>query len=169
MHSFLIAQITGTIAVALSIAMYQFNNRRTMLVFDLFGCVFWALTFLELHALTGLFIITIAGVSNLAFIFIKPSKENRWLLILIVLAIVAATTFTWKGSASLLAMIGALLGIIRFWTANTTTIRRLSLIAPPFWFAYDLLTGNYPGVFIEVFGIVSNFVAQYRFDMKLIK
>ena len=101
MHPFVIAQITGTIAVMLSIAMYQFNDRRTMLIIDLFSSVFWALTFLELGALTGLFIIIVAGVSNLLFIFIPPSKKNRWLLVLIILWMVAATAFTWAGPASL--------------------------------------------------------------------
>lgn len=166
MHPFVIAQITGTMAVILSIAMYQFNDRRTMLIIDFFSSVFWAITFLELGALTGLFIIIIAGVSNLLFIFVPPSKKNRWLLVLIILITIAATALTWAGPASLLAMIGASLGIIRFWTSNTTTIRRLSLAAPPFWLAYDLLTGNYPGVFIEVFSVVSNLVAQYRFDVR---
>lgn len=166
MHPFVIAQITGTIAVMLSIAMYQFNDRRTMLIIDLFSSVFWALTFLELGALTGLFIIIVAGVSNLLFIFIPPSKKNRWLLVLIILWMVAATAFTWAGPASLLAMSGAVLGVIRFWTTNTTTIRRLALAAPPFWLMYDLLTGNFPGIFIEVFALASNLVAQYRFDMK---
>lgn len=164
MDRFVLAQIAGVVAVIFSLLMYQFNTRRTMLILDLCGNVFWALTFLQLGAPTGLSMVVIGVFSNIIFIVKKPNKKNRWLLGLILSTILVATLATWAGPMSLLAMSGSMLFTIRFWTTKTKTIRRLSLTAPPFWFAYDLLTANYPGMFIEVFGVASNLVAQYRFD-----
>lgn len=164
MNPFLAAQIAGTIAALFSLLMYQFNNRKTMLILDICGGIFWAITFLNLHAPTGLYIVIIGIFANLAFLVVKPTRSNLWLLGLILTAIAAATVATWGGPVSLLAMGGSMLYTIRFWTNNTTTIRRLSLAAPPLWFVYDMITMNYPGAFIEVFAVVSNLLAQYRFD-----
>ena len=166
MRPFVIAQITGIIAVIFSLLMYQFNSRRTMLILDIFGGIFWIFTFIELHAPTGAIIVTIGVAANLAFIFIEPNKKNLWFLLLIICIIGLATIATWGGAKSLLAMGGSMLYTIRFWTGKTTLIRRLSLTAPPLWFAYDILTGNYPGALLEVMGVGSNLLAQYRFDVK---
>lgn len=165
MDSFVAAQITGTIAVIFSLLIYQFDNRRTMLTLDICGCIFWAITFFQLNAMTGMYITTIGVFANLSFLVFKPNRRNLWLLGLIIAAIIVATAITWGGLVSLLAMGGSILYTIRFWTSNTTTIRRLSLTAPPLWFMYDIATMNYPGAFIEVFAVASNLLAQYRFDV----
>lgn len=165
MNHFAAAQVAGTIAVVFSLLIYQFDNRKTMIILDICGGIFWAVTFLNLNAPTGLYIVTIGVFANLLFLIFKPTRKNLWLLGLIIMAVVAATADTWGGPVSLLAMAGSILYMIRFWSNSTKTIRRLSLIAPPFWFFYDVITMNYPGAFIEVFAVVSNLLGQYRFDL----
>ena len=166
MNHFLLAQISGAIAVAFSLLLYQFNSRRTMLILDMCGNLFWIITFLQLRAPTGLSMVVIGALTCLIFIKIKPTKENIWILVLILTAIVIATLWTWSGAIGLLAMGGSVLYTVRFWTTSTTVIRRVSLLAAPLWFAYDVIIGNYPGAFIEVVGTGSNLLGQYRFDIK---
>jgi len=166
MNHFLVAQAAGVIAVIFSLLVYQFDNRRTMLILDLFGNLFWILTFLQLRAMTGLFLVSVGAISNFLFIKFRPDKENLWLLVIVLATIALATAVTWKGPVGLLAMTGSMLYTIRFWTTSTSKIRHMSLIAAPAWLIYDVLTGNYPGVFIEVFGVGSNLMGQYRFEIK---
>lgn len=61
---------------------------------------------------------------------------------------------------------GSLLGAYVFWQKDERIIRNLALAIPPLWFAYDSSVGSYPGMFIEVFNIISILIARYRFDLR---
>jgi flagellar biosynthesis protein FlhB len=166
MHNYLAAQIVGAVAVLLSLAVYQFNNRRAMLALSMLGALSWAIHFFMLSAMTGAAMNLIATGWCFVFLRIKPNRSNLWILFSFLALDSLATYLTWQGSISLLAMSGSMLTAIAFWSKSTKVIRRLALSAPPLWFTYNLMAGSYPGMFFEVFTFTSNLVGQYRFDVR---
>lgn len=166
MASFLLIQGIGFIAVVLSIAVFQVNKRNRMLVLNIAASLLYTLHFFLLGATTGAAMNFLNAIRYLVFRKVKPSKQNSWILYIFVLAAGAATTLTWQGLFSLLAMVGTILSTIAYWPAKPRTIRRIALTVPPFWFSYNAVAGSFAGMFVEVFLLVSNLIGQYRFDYK---
>lgn len=165
-HKYFAAQVVGAIAIVFSLSVFQTNNRRKMLYAGTFGAIFWTLQFYLLGAEAGAAMNAIGVVRNFTLARVKPRRENLWVLVVITLMAAAATLFTWQGPAGLLVLAACVLNGFVFWTSNTATIRKLYLIVPPLWFAYDLIVHSYPGMAIECLLIASNLLGQFRFDTK---
>lgn len=106
----------------------------------------------------------VGGVRDLTLSRTKPRASNLWILGLIMLLAVAATALTWAGPISLLPLTACGLSGLAYWTTKTQTIRRLYLLVPPLWLAYNIVAHSYPGIAIECLIIVSNLIGQFRFD-----
>lgn len=161
----LAAQLIGFVAVGFSLAVFQVNNRRTMLTLLICSALLYACSFYMLNAYTGAAMNLLAAVRS--YVYIRhPKQQDLKTLIIFQLIFVAATALTWQGPISLLPFIGTASGTLAFWLLNLKQTRLLTLISPPSWFIYDLLSGSYPGMFIEVINISSNLVGIYRFDLR---
>lgn len=161
---YFVAQSVGVCAVLVALSVYQLNARRTMLRLSAIAALLYAVSFFMLGAMTGAAMNLLGGARCYAFSKVKPSRKNGWVLLVFLAGSLAATITSWQGPVSLLAMGGSMLGAIAFWQKDAHTIRNLALIVPPLWFAYDALAGSYPGMFVEVFNIVSILIGRYRFD-----
>ena len=166
MNHFLAAQLVGLLAVFLSLAVYQFNNRKTMLLLSMLGAMSWSIHFYMLGANTGAATNLIAVGWSYVFLKVKPSRYNIWIPIVFLIGDIIAAYYTWQGYVSLFAVSGSMIYVIAFWFRSTKIIRRLSLISPFMWFVYNILSGSYPGMFFEIFTFTSNLIGQYRFDLK---
>lgn len=162
----LIAQIVGIIAVVLSLAVFQLNKRHAMLLLAMTAAFLYALHFFLLGAATGAAMNLIGAFRCYVFYKVKPTRSNAWILYVFITISLLATLYTWQGPISLLAAAGTVLSGIASWQLTPKYIRRYALSAPPPWFAYNALSGSYPGMFIEVFMFISNLIGQYRFDLK---
>jgi hypothetical protein len=52
------------------------------------------------------------------------------------------------------------------WQKNPRMIRLLSLLSPPLWLIYNVLSGSYPGILSEIFLLTSTLIGIYRFDIR---
>ncbi len=161
-----IAQLFGIVAVVIALGTYQFNNRKIMLRLNMVAALFYTISFLMLGALTGAAMNALNSVRSYSFSVIMPTRKNRWVLVLFLAASAALTAISWQGPDSLFAMGGAMLGAVAFWQKNPLVIRTLALVVPPLWFIYDMRVGSYPGMFIEIFNVISILVGKYRFDFR---
>lgn len=166
MSHFLIAQIIGSIAVVISLAVYQLNNRRRMLQLSAISATLYAVSFYFLQAYTGSALNLIAAARCYTFTTAKTKQNSTKIFTVFAVMSLTATYFTWAGPISILALLGTLFSGMAAGQLSTKNIRRVALLAPPLWFTYNLLTHSYPGMLIEVFIICSNLVGQYRFDRK---
>ncbi len=163
-----LAQLLGLIAVVIALGTYQFNNRKTMLRLNMTAALFYAASFFLLGAFTGAAMNALGSIRCFSFSVIKPTRKNVWVLLIFVVAAAALTLLSWEGSRSLFAMGGSILGALAFWQKSPRVIRNLAILVPPLWFIYDTLVGSYPGMFIEVFNILSILIGKYRFDYRQI-
>lgn len=136
-----------------------------MLLLSMAASLFYTAHFFLLGAITGSAMNLSGVIRSYVYYRVKPSRENIWIMAGFLIITLVATALTWQGTLSLLPMIGTVSGVVAYWQRKPKLIRRLSLISPPAWFAYNAISGSYAGMFIEVINLTSNLVGQYRFDV----
>jgi hypothetical protein len=165
MSSYLAGQMVGAVAVIISLAVYQVNNRSKMLGLSTISATLYAIAFFLIHAYTGAALNFIGGMRCASFMRSRNAKDSIGIYVIFAAVSCFATAVTWSGPVSLLALGGTLLTAASSGQLRTRHMRRVALLAPPLWFTYNVLTAFYPGMFIESFVIVSNLIGQYRFDI----
>lgn len=163
----MLIQITGFVAVGLTFAVFQVNRRIAMLSLMICSALLYAIHFYFLGAFTGAAMNLLGAGRNFAFIKYSGPKRPKLLPYIFIALFILATIVTWQGIKSLLPLGGMVSGTIAFWQTNPKYIRRIALISPPLWFTYNLISGSYPGMIVEVGLLVSNLIGMYRFDYKL--
>lgn len=98
------------------------------------------------------------------FMKVKQDSNNTWILFSFIIIGVLATAISWQGYISMLPLLATSAVAVASWQNNPKHIRRLMMLAPPLWFAYNAISGSYPGMVIEIIMLASNLVGQYRFD-----
>jgi len=137
-----------------------------MLLLGLTACLLWSAHFYLLGAMTGSAMNLMAAGRFCVYYKVKPSKHNRWIMWTFMGLTALATAITWQGLISLLPFIGTASGVLAFWQKKTKYIRRLALVSSPPWFIYAAIVGSYPGMVAEAMLLGSNFIGQYRFDLR---
>lgn len=153
-------------AVVFSLAAYQINNRRNLLLVSTVSALLYAVAFWLLHAYTGAALNFLAALRCYTFSRATTKRDSVGTFFVFAGASLAATLLTWDGLISLLALAGSLLYALSEGQLPIKRLRRTGLLAPPAWFIYNFFTGFYPGMFVEVFVFISNIIGQYRFDFK---
>lgn len=166
MNSFLVAQGVGTAALLVAVTIYQTNTRRSMLLLGMTASLLWTVHFFLLGALTGSALNLLSSIRSYTFLKVKPNRRNRWVMWLFAGLLALATILTWQGLLSLLPLIGSMFGIIGDWQKKPKMIRRLNFGSSPPWLIYNVISGSYPGMVVEVLRMTSNLIGQYRFDFK---
>lgn len=158
-------QIIGFIALILGVASYQFKLRTKILLTQGAANFLWAIHFYLIGAFTGSALNFVALGRNYTFVKYRNKFPGPILPSLFIVIFVAAVIFSWQGYLSLLPLGGMILGTLAFWHKNPTIIRLLSLFCSPMWFVYNLLSGSYPGIIIEMFIFSSILIAIIRYDI----
>jgi hypothetical protein len=126
----------------------------------------WTVHFFLLGAVTGASMNLIDAGKCFVFYRNKPTKRNRRLLWFFISMAMVATALTWQGIISLLPLSGSVIGSIAYWQKKPKIIRRLAFMTSPPWLIYNVISGSYPGIAVEILIMGSNLVGQYRFDFK---
>lgn len=166
MSQLLIAQFIGIIAVAISLSIFQVNNRDKMLIIGTIAALFYSVHFFMLGAFTGAALNLVGAARSYMFFKFKPNKRHTWVLLMFMVISAIATYLTWQGAISLFAFAGTNIGAFAAWHTKPKYIRRWALLAPPLWFVHNAVSGSYPGMIVEVIMFTSNLVGEYRFDFK---
>lgn len=161
-----VVQGIGLAGLLIAVSTFQINKRKTMLILGMSACLLWSLHFLFLGAITGAAMNLIGAGRSYAFYRVRPSKRNRWVLWSFLGLLAAATVVTWQNTLSLLPFIASIFNEFAYWQKRPKNIRRLSLASSPLWFTYNMISGSYPGMAVEVMLMTSNLIGQYRFDFK---
>ena len=161
-----VGELIGCVAVLFSLATYQINNRRILLLVSTVSALLYSVAFCLLHAYTGSALNFLAAIRCYVFSLNVTKRDSSRTFLAFGAASLVATWLTWGGFLSLLALAGTLLYAFSESQIPTKSLRRTGLLASPIWFFYNLFTGFYPGMFVEVFMLISNIVGQYRFDFR---
>ncbi len=158
-------QILGFGALIFSVAGFQNNNRKNILIIMGIGNFLWAAHFFLTGALTGAAMNGLAIFRNYVFENYRETFADYRLPLIIISVFALATILTWQGIISLLPFGGMTTGTIAFWQRNPKHIRLLSLLSPPLWFTHNFIQGSYPGMIIEILVFFSILIAIFRYDV----
>ncbi len=161
-----VIQGIGFVGMFLSFISFQRKTKKNILLFQILSSLVYFSHFLLLGALTGSIMNFIGATRNAVFCQRERKWANHPLCLYFFLAIyLVAAVWTWQDYASLLPLVGMIASTISFWMKKPKLIRMIMLISPPCWFAYNLISGSLPGMFTEVFNLLSLFIAIVRFDL----
>ena len=160
------AQGIGVAAMMVAVTIYQTNTRKAIFLLSMIASLLWATHFFLLGAFTGSAMNLVGSVRAYTFLSVKPNKKNRWVMWSFAGLLALATILTWHGALSLLPLTGSMFGVFGDWQRRPKMIRRLNFGSSPPWLIYNVISGSYPGVVVEILRMTSNLIGQYRFDFK---
>ena len=161
----IIAQGLGILGAAFNIGSFQLKSNKRLILFQFLGSSFFLFNYLMLGAYTGCFMNGMGVVRN--FIFLGGDKTRKpYILILLNVALILGTVFTWQGFLSLLPLIGMIAATVAMYLNNGKVIRIVQLfISSPCWLIYNLASMTVGGVACEIFVIVSTAISFIRFGI----
>jgi len=177
----LLANVVGVFAVALFLLSYLQKDRKRIIALNAASRCLYILQYVMLGAFAGA-VLDIAGTASslLAQKKDKPfiKKHLPVFIIGVNTLIVGAGILTifltangesvlrWATLIDFLPIAGVLLHTSAFWIDDEKTIRRVSLLGSPFWFAYNLISGAFGSCIGDLLSMVSILVAMFRYDFK---
>ncbi len=172
-----IGQVVGIAAMAFNILSYQQKNQKTVIGFQFFGSVLFAVNFLMLGALVG-GILNIIGIVR-ACVFMNKEKIHAekpvWLWGFIAAYLVTyVLTFTLFGTPvtalnlliEALPVIGMTAITLGFRMTDAKAVRRMGLISSPSWLVYNIANGSIGAICCEVITLGSILIGMFRLDRK---
>lgn len=154
------------VAMIVAISAYQTNTRKAILLLGMTASLLWSAHFFLLGAATGAALNLLSTVRTYIYLKIKPGKHNRWIMWSFAGLLVIATILTWHGAISLLPLVGSMFSVLGDWQKKPKYIRRLNFGSSPPWLVYNVISGSYPGITVEILKMTSNLIGQYRFDFR---
>lgn len=173
----LIAQAVGIVAMAFNILSFQQKTHKTVITFQLFGSILFAVNFFMLGA-------TVGGILNLvgtlrAIVFMNREKLRAdhigWLIFFTILYLSSfVLTFTVFGKEMTLfnAVIESLPVIamtattVSFRLQNAKAIRLFGLLSSPSWLIYNIVNFAVGAIICEVLSLCSIVIGLFRYDLK---
>lgn len=157
-----LAQVAGFVGILLLVAIFQVNDRKTMLRLQVASCIVWTLYYFLLGAYTGAGLILLGAVRTFLF---AQYRQHEWVLPMMIAALGIATLITWENWTSMFAFCGMMMATIALWQKDPRMIRMLSLTVTPFWLTYNFLGGSYFGMAGDLITFASVLVGIWRFDL----
>lgn len=161
-----IVQGIGVVAMIVAISAYQTNTRKSILLLGMTASLLWSAHFFLLGAATGSALNLLSTVRTGIYLRVRPSRRNMWIMWSFAGLLALATVLTWHGLISLLPFMGSMFGVLGDWQKRPKYIRRLNFGSSPSWLVYNVISGSYPGIAVEILKMSSNLIGQYRFDLK---
>lgn len=165
---FLLAQILGFIAMSTNIIAVQFKNKKQILLTIVVGNILFVISYFLLGAYAGALI---CGINAIEVIINNKLEEKgkpipKTLIGLYFIIAITIGVFTFKSFMDLLPILAAILFILTLIQSKEKNIRLLLLGNNTAWLVYDFLAMAYAAGFSDLFVIVSNLIAIYRYDIR---
>lgn len=166
---YILAQITGVLAVASYLLSYQFKKRKHIILVNASSSCLYVLQYILLGAFTGaaLDILSaintfVAGRKDKGFV----AKYRRAVIVCLNLSFILAGFILYENIFSLLAVAGAIFQTSAFWITDERIIRLVSLFGAPCWLCYNIKNMAYGSAVGSVLAIISLLIAIYRYDIR---
>lgn len=172
-----IAQVIGILAMLINLLSFQQKKQRTIIAFQFFGSVFFAIHFFMLGSSIGGILNVIAAIR--AAIYSNKEKtgaDKPFWIVLFTLAYIGAyilvfTLFQKAPTAEnliieVLPVLSMVVTTVSFWMKDAKMLRVLGLIGSPLWLIYNIINVSIGGISSEVLNIASILLAMFRYDIK---
>lgn len=162
------AIIIGIFGVALYISSYQFKNRKVIVAMYSAANILYVLQYIFLGAYSGMAMDSLAFISSLfARKMDKPfiRKYHKLIIIALDLCMVVAGMLLYKNIFSLFSIVAVIVETSALWCTSESKIRKITLVASPFWLTYNLAFSAIGSAVGNIINIVSLSVAILRYDI----
>lgn len=160
------ASIIGIIGVVLYISSYQFKKRKTIVAMYSVANIMYVIQYLMLGAYTGVAMDFLALVSsiiarkrNIPFI----QKYHRLIMLGLDTCMITVGLLLYQNFFSLFAIAAVIVETTALWCTDENKIRKLTLLATPFWLTYNVAFSAYGSVVGSVINLVSLTTAIIRY------
>lgn len=161
---FYLAQLFGIVALVILILSFQKNNKKTLLKYQIFSSLFFAMQYLCLNAITGCLMNLMTMIRNV--VYKKLKKTPLLFLILIIISMIILTVFSYNGLISLLPTIAVILYSIALWQKNLKITRITEIVSCSLFIIYNINVLAISGLISTIIELVFAVIAVYRFDIK---
>ena len=161
----IISQGLGILGAALNISSFQMKSNKKLILCQFLGSTFFLFNYLLLNAYTGCIMNGLGVIRN--FVFLGGDKTRKpFVLILVNLAFITGTIFTWQGFISIFPLVGMIAATVTMYMNSGKAMRMAQLfISSPCWLVYNLASMTIGGVACEIFVITSTAISFIRFGM----
>lgn len=165
---FILAQTLGGIALIILVISFQKDERKTLLKYQIFSSIFFALQYLCLNAITGCLMNIMTAIRNYVFRRYKEKVPIMY-LIAVLLIMILLSIISFNGIISLLPTIAVMLYSIAIWYGNLRLIRIVEVISCSLFIFYNIKVLAIVGLISTLIELASALVAIYKFDIRNIK
>ena len=167
-HQFLIAQIIGFCAMAMTMTSFQQKNRKKLMFFQLICTGLWSLHFFVLGNMTGGVVNAIQTFRCVIFYYKETQKwaQSKFWLGLFLVASAVAGALTWENLLSILPILGMVFSTVALWMPKPKQIRMMTIPVSLSWLVYNACSKSIAGVCNEIFALISIGTAMWRLDRK---
>lgn len=148
-----IAGLFGIIAWVILLFSYFKTGSNKLLYLQIISCIFFALNYIFLGALSGLLVVIFEIIRDYLYIKVKDDKKVFYISIFFYLII---ALFSYNGILSLVCILASLCDSYALANNNSNKIILYSIFTYSLWIVYDLSCYSYGTVLFELFLVLSN-------------
>jgi len=163
------AQIFGILAVVAFLLSFQFKKRKNIIAVNILSRILYILQYILLGAFEGAALDFMGAVSSMVAKYKETEfVRKHWIAILVLMNVLLTLIglLLYENIFSLFAIGGIILETTALWITSEINIRRLSIVAAPFWLIYNMANSAYGSAAGNVFAIISIMIAILRYDIK---
>lgn len=159
-----LAQLFGFFALVILIISFQNNNKKTLLKYQIFSSLFFAIQYLCLNAITGCLMNLMTMIRNIIY---KMFKKTPLLFVsLIIIIMIILSVFSYNGLISLLPTIAVILYSVALWQKNLKITRITEIISCSLFIIYNINVLAIIGLISTIIELLFAIIAVYKFDIK---
>ncbi len=165
MIEFILAQVTGGIALVLVVFSYYAKRKTTFFVLQIFSNIFYGLSFIFSHSL-------VAGINTLISIiriielyyFEKSGRETPAYLIIVYSCMYIAVGIAFYNSMyDIIPIITPIIFTVAMWMKNMQLIRYTMLLPQVALFIYAIICQAYTSALLNLIELVAIIIAIFKY------
>lgn len=146
----------------------QSNNKRLILIFQIFANLFYGLQYLSLGLLSASLMSCVSLVRCMIFHHYERKHNTTapvsWLIVFSIISVIILF-FTFSGVISVIPVVAAILYAYGIWQKNLRRFRKIVLLVSTSWIVYNFVGAAYASLIGSVFEFVSSLISIIRFDI----
>ncbi|KKW35185.1 hypothetical protein A2852_00185 [Candidatus Adlerbacteria bacterium RIFCSPHIGHO2_01_FULL_54_23] len=169
--TFWIAQLIGLVGLSFMAASLQGRTRKSILLTETVGVLFFTVHFFLLSAYAGMLINLFIAARNVIF---EIKDEMHWSRVRFIPVLFAASALLisaadWQGVVSILPALSFIVVTGALWSGKPAGIRFAFLLSCALWLPYHIAVLSYAGILNELALGISVVVGMYRYDRRWIR
>ncbi len=153
---YILSQIFTIVSYVMLCYTYQLKSRNKILIVNFISLIATGISYLLLHAYSGLAMVIVAIIRNIIFYYDKNKEEKKHntkdiiiLGILFTISIVFAY-FTYNGFLSLMSVFATMMYTFSVWQKNPTIYKFLGIPIEIIWIIYNIYIKSIFGIILEI-------------------